>query len=217
MTLLALVRHATTAATGTRLGGWTRGVHLDEAGRSQAATTAGRLAAFDIAALYASPLERTMDTAAIIGEQIGLEVQVRDGLGETDYGEWTNRPLAELRKEDLWRVIQATPSRVTFPGGESLRGTQARMVDTVEQLAADHPDDVVVAVGHADPIKAAVAHYAGMPLDAFQRIVISPASVTVLALPVGGPPAVLGVNLAGDLPLQVPEASDGHDEQDDDR
>lgn len=208
MPVLALVRHATTAATGHRLGGWTPGVHLDETGRGQAAATADLLVAHPITAVYSSPLERTMDTAEVIAARLGLAVEVRPGLGETDYGDWTNRPLEELREEDLWKVIQATPSRVTFPGGESLRGSQARMVDELEALAAGHADDTsIVAVSHADPIKAALAHFLGMPLDTFQRIAVQPASVSVVALPHGGPPAVLGVNLTAGLPLPRPDES----------
>jgi probable phosphomutase (TIGR03848 family) len=223
MPVLALVRHATTVATGHRLGGWTPGVHLDEAGRAQAAATASRLAPHPVAALYSSPLERTMDTAEIIAATLGLDVEVRRGLGETDYGDWTDRALDELRTEDLWRVVQATPSRVTFPGGESLRGSQARMVDALEEVAAAHDEDaLVVAVSHADPIKAALAHFLGMPLDTFQRLVVTPASVSLVALPTGRPPAVLGINLSDRLPLpksseprerREPPESDGHDDE----
>ncbi len=206
MPTIALVRHATTAATGHRLGGWTPGVHLDDAGRDQARATAQQFADHPVVAVYSSPLERTCDTAAIIGEAVGQQVQVVPGLGETDYGEWTNRPLDELRKETLWRVIQTTPSRATFPGGESLRSSQARMVDAIETIAAAHgDDDLVVAVGHADPIKAALAHYLGMPLDTFQRIAISPASVSILSLRDGHPPAVLDMNVGPGLP--IPEQS----------
>ncbi len=212
MAVLLLVRHATTAATGTRLGGWTPGVHLDEAGVAQAQATAARLADHDVAAIYASPLERTQDTAEIIGRAVGLDVRTRDGLGETDYGDWTDRPLAELRKDPLWAVIQATPSRVTFPGGESLRGSQQRIVEQLEELAADHDaHDLVVAVSHADPIKSAVAHFLGMPLDAFQRIAISPASVTVVSLADDHPPMVVAVNQTDRLEVPRPPAPDDGD------
>ncbi len=212
MAVILLVRHATTAATGARLGGWTPGVHLDEAGVEQARATAALLVDHDIAAIYASPLERTQDTATIIAETAGLEVRTRGGLGETDYGDWTDRPLAELRKEPLWKVIQSTPSRAVFPGGESLRGSQQRMVEQLEELAADHDDgDIVVAVSHADPIKAAVAHFLGMPLDTFQRIGISPASISVLVLGDGHPPMVGAVNQRATLDLPHPPDPDDAD------
>ncbi len=199
MTTLVLVRHATTAATGKRLGGWTPGVHLDEAGREQAQATAERLAALPVTAVYASPLERTQETAKAIAKPHGLRVRTRKAIGEVDYGEWTDKPLGQLRRRKAWATIQATPSRVTFPGGESIRGAQARAVDATEGLAAAHPEETIVVVSHADVIKAVVAHHLGMPLDTFQRLVIAPASVTVLGLPQGGPPSLLRCNDTGAL------------------
>jgi probable phosphomutase (TIGR03848 family) len=197
---LVLVRHATTAATGKRLGGWTPGVHLDEPGRAQARAAAERLADLPVAAVYTSPLERTRETATAVARPHGLRTRVRRGLGEVDYGDWTDQPLGTLRRRKLWATIQATPSRVTFPGGESIRGAQARAVDTVEALAAEHGDDTFVAVSHADVIKAVLAHYLGMHLDSFQRLVVSPASASVLHLPAAGAPAVLTCNHHGPLP-----------------
>jgi probable phosphomutase (TIGR03848 family) len=197
VTTIVLVRHATTAATGKRLGGWTPGVHLDEGGVAQAERAARRLAGLDVAAVYASPLERTRETARIVARPHGLRVRTRRGIGEVDYGEWTDRPLGQLRRRKLWATIQSTPSRVTFPGGESIRAAQARAVEALELIAAEHEQDTVVAVSHADVIKAVLAHYLGMPLDTFQRLVIAPASISVLALPPGGPPAVLGTNDTG--------------------
>lgn len=196
MTTVLLVRHATTEATGKRLGGWTPGVHLDDRGVAQAEATARRIAdtGANVAAVYASPLERTQDTAKIIAKAVGQRVRTRDGLGEVDYGDWTDRALGHLRRRKDWQVVQHTPSRWTFPGGESIRGAQSRVVEQVEALATDHPKDTIVAVSHADIIKSAVAHFLGMPLDTFQRIVVSPASITTLALPPGGPPALLGLN-----------------------
>ena len=202
MTTILLVRHATTAATGKRLGGWTPGVHLDDNGVAQAEATAQRIvdAGIDVAAVYASPLERTQDTAKIVAKALGLRVRTRRGLGEVDYGDWTDRPLGQLRRRKDWAVIQQTPSRFTFPGGESIRGAQSRVVEELESLAAEHSKDTIVAVSHADIIKAAVAHFLGMPLDTFQRIVVSPASVTVLALPEGSAPMLLSLNGQGAPP-----------------
>ena len=200
MATLVLVRHATTAATGKRLGGWTPGVHLDDRGVQQAEATAARLAEQPVAAVYSSPLERTRDTARLIARPHGLRVRTRKGLGEVDYGDWTDQPLGQLRRRKAWRVVQSTPSRMTFPGGESIRAAQARAVDTTEELAAAHPDDTIVCVSHADVIKAVVAHHLGMPLDAFQRLTVAPASITVLELPVEGHPVLLRCNDTGQLP-----------------
>lgn len=194
MATVLLVRHATTASTGKRLGGWTSGVHLDDRGRAQAEAVAGRLADHEVAAVYASPLERTQETAKAIASACGLRVRTRRGIGEVDYGEWTDRPLGTLRRRKDWQVIQHTPSRFTFPGGESIRAAQSRAVEQVEALVAEHRDDTIVAVSHADIIKAAVAHFLGMPLDTFQRIHVQPASITTLMLADGAPPVVAGLN-----------------------
>lgn len=200
MTTIILVRHATTPATGRRLGGWTPGVHLDEGGRAQADAVARRLTGLDVAAVYSSPLERTRETAQAIARAQGLRVRTRRELGEVDYGEWTDRPLGQLRRRKLWTTIQTTPSRVTFPGGESIRGMQARAVDAVESLAADHEGATIVAVSHADVIKAIVAALLGMPLDTFQRLVVAPASVSIVTLPAGAAPVLQLLNATDHLP-----------------
>ena len=206
MATLVLVRHATTAATGKRLGGWTPGVHLDARGRDQAEAVGRRLAELPVAAVYASPLERTQETARILARPHALRVRTRRGIGEVDFGEWTDRPLGHLRRRKAWQLVQQTPSRVTFPGGESIRSAQARVVDTLEELAAAHGDDVIVVVSHADVIKAALAHFLAMPLDAFQRLVVAPAAVSVLHLDDGAVPVVSRVNDTGAAPI-VPRSN----------
>ncbi len=210
---LVLVRHATTPATGRRLGGWTPGVDLDEAGVSQAQATAARLQDVPVRAVYASPLERTQQTARILARPHRLRVRTRQGLGEIDYGRWTDQPLGRLRRRALWRVVQHTPSRVTFPGGESIRQAQARAVDLTEELAAAHRGEVIVCVTHADVIKAVVAHHLAMPLDAFQRLVVDPASATALQLPAEGPPSLRCFNdvggIAATLPWRTAETASG--------
>lgn len=201
MATVALIRHATTAATGKRLGGWTPGVHLDSRGRAQADAVARRCASLPVQAVYSSPLERTVETARPIARAHRQRVRVRRALGEVDYGEWTNLPLAQLRRRSAWQHIQTSPSRVAFPSGESIRNAQLRAVDACEQLVAAHGDATIVVVSHADIIKAVVAYYLAMPLDAFQRLRIDPASVTLLDLPsTGGPPTVHCVNHGGELP-----------------
>lgn len=206
MATIVLLRHATTAATGKRLGGWTPGVHLDEAGIAQAEAAAQRLAELPVEAVYASPLERTQETAKHVAKVHGLKVRTRRDVGEVDYGEWTDQPLGQLRRRSLWPVIQSTPSRVTFPGGESIRGAQSRAVEALETMAAEHRDRTVVVVSHADIIKAALAHFLGMPLDTFQRLHVAPASVSVLHLADGAPPVVSRINDHG--PLTAPPAKE---------
>lgn len=200
MLSVVFVRHGVTEATGDRLGGRTP-ASLSDTGRRQAAAVAGRLGDADVVAVYASPVARARETATIIAERHDLEAVQLDGVAEVDYGDWTDQPLGQLRRRKLWSTIMTTPSRVTFPGGESIRGAQARMVDALEDLAGAHRDgEVVVAVSHADLIKAAVAHFLGMPLDTFQRLVVDPASVSALHLPAGGPPVVLACNTTVHLP-----------------
>jgi probable phosphomutase (TIGR03848 family) len=199
---LVLVRHGVTPATGSRLGGHTP-ASLSEEGVAQVTAAAERLAALRVAAVHTSPIQRTRETAAILAGPHDLEPVVADGLVEVDYGDWTDRPLRELREEPLWRTIQRAPSRVTFPGGGTIRGMQAAAVEEVERIAAAHdPYDVVLGVSHADVIKAVVAHVAGVGLDGFQRFVIGPASTTVVHLPPGGPPLLLATNSYG--PVEVP-------------
>lgn len=198
MTTLLLVRHATTAATGRRLGGRTE-TSLDDGGRAQAEAVADRLAEVPLKAIYASPLARTSETAAIVASRHRLSVVPVDGLLEVEYGQWTDRPMKPLYKTKLWPVIQMRPSLVRFPGGETIRQAQMRAIDAIEELVARHPRDVIAAVTHADVIKVVVAFYLGQPLDLFQRLVVSPASVTALGLGVGAQPVLTRFNDDGPL------------------
>jgi probable phosphomutase (TIGR03848 family) len=188
-----LIRHGVTAATGTRLGGRTT-ASLSDAGRGQAEAARDHLAGTKLKAVYASPLPRTSETAEIVAAPHRLAVQPADGVIEVDYGRWTDRPLKPLFATKLWPVIQQTPSLVTFPDGESMRDAQSRAVDAIEAIAARHDKKAVAVVSHADIIKMLVAFYLGMHLDAFQRIVIAPASITTVATGRGARPAVLTVN-----------------------
>jgi len=177
-TRLLLARHAVTAQTGPLLSGRAPGIDLSDDGRRQAEALAERLAGLPVAVVYASPIERTTQTAQAVAARHGLDVRALPGVIEADYGEWTGQALTDLAKTDLWKVVQRMPSRAAFPGGESLAAMQARMVAALDALVTEHPGDLVVVVSHADPIKAAIAHYTGVHLDLFQRIVVSPASVT---------------------------------------
>jgi probable phosphoglycerate mutase len=197
-TKLILARHAVTEQTGPMLSGRTPGIDLSDEGRRQAAALGERLASLPIAAVYASPIERTTQTAQAVAVHHGLPVLPLPGVIEADYGEWTGGKIAELAKTDLWRTVQRAPSRARFPSGESLSEMQARMVAAIETVVAEHSGEIVVVVSHADPIKAAVAHFTGLHLDLFQRIVVSPASVTVLELSAAGT-AMLKCNDTGSL------------------
>jgi len=199
-TLVLLVRHGLTAAVGVTLPGRVPGVHLTDEGRVQAETVAARLAKLPkIAGVYASPLERARETALPIARALGVAVRIERGLNELDMGEWSGISLKRVRRKPEWERVQRYPSGFRFPGGESFTEMQARMTSTIAALVARHPDETIVAVSHADPIKATVAHALGSALDLFQRIVIFPASVTAIRHYPGGP-QVLTVNSAdGDL------------------
>jgi probable phosphomutase (TIGR03848 family) len=195
MRLLLLLRHAVTDHTGARLSGWMPGLHLSEEGRQQARALAERLGPVPVDALYASPLERCQETAAAIADARGLVVESLEDVGEVKYGDWTGRTLKELAREPLWKVVQATPSAARFPEGESLYQMQARAVQAVERLRAAHPEQTVAVCSHADVIKALACHYLGMHLDLFQRVVVSPASVTAVAF--GPVPSLVRLNDTG--------------------
>jgi len=197
-TLVLLVRHGQTPTTGTTLPGRAKGLHLADTGRAQAERVAGRIGALKkVGAVYASPLERTRETAAPIAKATGNRVQIDRGLLECEFGAWTGRNLKDLNKLPEWNAVQRYPSGFRFPDGESFTEMQTRIVDAIARLVQKHPGETIVAVSHADPIKAAVAHAMGTHLDLFQRIVISPCSVSAIWYS-GGGPAVLTTNSTGD-------------------
>jgi probable phosphoglycerate mutase len=197
-TLVLLVRHGQTPTTGAVLPGRAKGLHLAETGVAQAQAAASRIAKIkEVAAVYASPLERTRETARPIAAARGLKVQIHRGLLECDFGEWTGAKLNDLRKLPEWRTVQSYPSGFRFPGGESFPEMQTRMVGAINELVARHPGQTIVAVSHADTIKAALAQALGTPLDLFQRIVVSPCSISAIHYSAGGP-AVLASNSTGD-------------------
>jgi probable phosphomutase (TIGR03848 family) len=213
-----LVRHGrTTANASGTLAGWTPGIGLDEVGRAQAQALAERLATVPLAALVSSPLQRCQETAAEIVGVPGPKGVARpvplvdDRLGEARYGDWTGRSLKDLAKEPLWRVVQAHPSAVTFPGehGESMLAMQLRAVQAVREhdaaVAREHGEEAVwLAVSHGDIIKSLLADALGMHLDAFQRIVVDPCSVSVVRYTQLRPFALRTNDTGGDLSALVP-------------
>jgi probable phosphomutase (TIGR03848 family) len=200
-----LVRHGNTPTTGKLLPGRSPGLHLSEKGRAQAERVAERIGELDRppAAVYASPLERTRETAAPIARRLGLRVRNFNGLLECDIGTWSGKSLRQLARTKEWALVRGWPSGFRFPGGESFAESSVRAYQAVLELADRHRGESIVAVSHADPIKAIVASAAGVPLDLFQRLVISPCSVTALGFgPLG--PVVLSVNSTASLGELVP-------------
>jgi probable phosphomutase (TIGR03848 family) len=209
-----LVRHGRTAAnTSGVLAGWTPGIGLDDHGRGQAEALATRIAAagIEVRRVVSSPLQRCQETAAIVvaAAAAGIPVEEDERLGEARYGSWTGRKLADLAKEDLWRVVQDQPSAVRFPDGdeypgESMAQMQSRALDAVRSLDAEvekaHGADAVwVAVSHGDVIKAVLADAAGAHLDQFQRIQVDPASVSVVRYTSRRPFLLRSNDTGGDL------------------
>jgi probable phosphoglycerate mutase len=203
-TVVLLVRHGTTPTTGKVLPGRAPGLHLSDQGLAQADAVAERIGALTAkehgapVAVYASPLERTSETARPIARALGLRVRSDRGLLECDFGDWTGKKLTDLAKKPEWSTVQRNPSGFRFPGGESFLEMQARMASALARLVALHPGRTVVAVSHADPIKAVVAQAAGTPLDLFQRLTVAPCSVSAIAYTRGGP-VVLTVNSTASL------------------
>lgn len=199
-TTVLLVRHGTTPTTGQSLPGRAPGLHLADDGARQAERAAERLAELArVDAVYCSPLERTRETAAPIGKALGMRPKVERGLLECDFGDWTGAALKDLFKLPEWRTVQKAPSAFRFPNGESFTEMQVRIVGALERLRARHPGGTIVCVSHADPIKAAVAHAMGTHLDLFQRIVISPCSISALAWHTDGPVALTVNSIGGSL------------------
>ena len=184
MATVILARHGRTAANATGvLAGRSPDVHLDETGQQQAARAAERLAGLPLSAVVSSPLDRCQETSALLAPD--HVAQLEDRLLECDYGDWTGRELKVLAKEKLWRTVQAQPSAVRFPGGESMPEMSARAVTAVRDrdaaLDAEVGEHAVwLAVSHGDVIKAILADALGMHLDAFQRITVDPASLSVV-------------------------------------
>jgi probable phosphoglycerate mutase len=195
-TTILLVRHGQTPTTGKVLPGRAKGLHLAEQGVEQAKIAALRIAELKVSAVYSSPLERAKETAKPISDALGLKTKIDRGLFECDFGDWTGKELVKLNKLPEWQTVQRAPSTFRFPNGESFTEMQTRMVSALDRLRIQHPGETIVCVSHADTIKAAVAHAMGTHLDLFQRIVISPASVSAITWHAGGP-IVLAVNSTG--------------------
>ncbi|MCU1621608.1 MAG: putative phosphoglycerate mutase [Frankiales bacterium] len=183
MTTVVLVRHGLTHLTGPVLAGWTPGLHLDERGQKQAAAVAERLRPVTFDALVSSPLDRCLDTIGAIAEGRAMAVTQDQRIGECHYGDWTGKPLKDLAKDPLWKVVQQHPSAAVFPGpeGEPLRETQNRAVAAIRDWNDKlGPDATWLACSHGDVIKAIVADALGLHLDQFQRILVDPCSVTII-------------------------------------
>ena len=184
MPILLLVRHGENDYTKKhKLAGRLPGVHLNEHGQKQAQALGEALKDVPIKAIYSSPLERAVETATPIAKARGLEIQIEKGLLETNVGKWQGRSLASLRLQKHWKVVHHAPSRAQFPEGETFYELQTRVAAALDAIARKYKrQDIVACVFHADPIKLAIAHYIGLPLDNFQRLSCDTGSITALAV-----------------------------------
>jgi probable phosphoglycerate mutase len=183
MPLLLLIRHGENDFVKTgKLPGQTAGIHLNERGQKQAQALGDALKDVPIKAIYSSPLERAMETAAPVASARKLEIIGEPDLKDTDVGSWQGKSLKVLRLTKVWSIVQSAPSRFRFPGGESFVESQVRYVAALERIVKKHskPKDIIAVVFHADPIKLAVSHFLGLPLDHFQRLSCDTGSLTAL-------------------------------------
>lgn len=189
MTQILLIRHAVNDYVKTgKLAGWIPGVHLNDEGKAQAVVLGERLQYAPIKHIYASPLERTMETAeAIVIHHPHLQIEQNAEIGEVRYGDWEGEKLSTLRQRKMWELVQHHPSRAYFPNGETMRDVQIRAVNAIEKMVENHPAEMIAVVSHADVLKMVLAHYLGMHLDNFQRLDVSPASISILSLGFGRP------------------------------
>ncbi|MEM7134724.1 MAG: MSMEG_4193 family putative phosphomutase [Chloroflexota bacterium] len=201
ITYLLLVRHGENEwVRSNRLAGRTPEVFLNERGRQQSATLAKELAKQPVSAVYSSPLERCVETAQPAAEVLGLPIVIEEGVLEGDFGDWQGQKLKDLAKLPEWKLVQQHPSSFQFPKGESFRAMQFRAVAAIERIQQNHPNEIVVIFSHSDIIRISMAHYLGTPLDLFQRIMISTASVSAIAFH-DRKPSVLFVNRTSELPV----------------
>lgn len=199
-TYILLIRHGENDWVGSnRLAGRTPGVYLNDKGVQQAQALADLLCEQPIQAVFSSPLERCMQTAEPLAQRFGLPVMSEEGVIEVDYGEWRGQNLKDLAKEPAWKMVQHYPSSFRFPNGETLQEVQHRAVATLNQIHQAHPNQTVAIFSHGDVIRTTLAYYLGTHIDLFQRIAISTASVSVVAL-TNQRPMVLGVNYVTTLP-----------------
>lgn len=201
MSRFFLIRHGDCAGLGQRISGRTSGVHLTEKGRTQVTELADRLSAYKIDHLYSSPLERTRETAEIVGNRLRLSPKTRDGLLEIDFGEWSGMSFEQLKQSDGWEQFNTFRAGTRIPGGETVAEVQARMVSEILYLASRHPSSSVAVIGHSDPLKTLIAYFLGVPLSLMLGFSLNTASVSILEFDSTGSRLVCMNDISGILPV----------------
>lgn len=202
MAVFLLIRHGHNHMVGRALAGRKPDIHLDSRGREQAEDLAERLARIPIRKIFSSPLERSLETAAPLARRLDLDVNVLEDVNEIEYSDWEGCSFDELDGHPKWRQFNTFRSGTRIPNGELFIEVQKRMVAAIERLRGEFPEDVVAIFSHGDPIKTALCHYAGIPLDFVLRLEISLVSVSALAIDDWGP-RILCINSTTDFPLPL--------------
>jgi probable phosphoglycerate mutase len=210
MSLILLIRHGETDFVKEgKLAGRIPKVHLNEKGQREAIDIADALKEIPLSAIYSSPMERAIETAEPIAKVKEIKIDLVEELIETDIGDWKGQELKKVGKLPEWKIVQNSPSRFRFPGGESFQEEQTRLIGALEKINDQHkPNDLVVIVSHADPIKLIISYYLGMPLDHFQRLACSTGSLSIIKLDKGGA-ALLGLNLKPPYKFPVRKKEEG--------
>ncbi len=199
MTTFYLIRHGSTDFIGKVLVGRMPGIHLNAEGRNQAARLAERFSGIPISRIFSSPIERALETAEPLSRELGIAVRIAEEISEVEYGEWTGRAVSDLVDDPAWQRYSSFRTGAHVPGGESVLELQNRLAGWMETTRRAHPEERIAVVSHADPIRAALAHYIGLHLDMFHRVEISPASVSVVQVTDAGS-SVLTLNNSELLP-----------------
>lgn len=209
MTTLLLIRHGENSMVGKRLAGRLPAVHLNDKGKQQADALAQALKSAPIKAIYSSPLERAVETAQPLANELQLAVQIAPGLIELAYGDWQGKTLKQLARYKLWKVVQEQPEQMRFPNGESFVEVQQRAVAEVERIVAQHEEhDLVACFSHGDIIRLLAAHFLGVPLNLFQRVSADTASITVVHIDKKGRPHVSHLNQVLQIAFHQPPKPD---------
>jgi broad specificity phosphatase PhoE len=186
MGVFHLLRHGEHGLLGRVLAGRMPGVGMTDRGRAEIASQAERLAGEKIAAIYASPLQRTRESAEIVAARLGLPIGFRDDLLELDFGEWTGATFDSIRADPRWQAWSTQRSLAAIPGGESMRAVQQRVVAALLELNERHLHETVVLVSHGDVIRAVLLFALGMPLDLYNRIEIGQGSISTINIGASG-------------------------------
>ena len=202
MSRFFLIRHGDCAGLGERISGRLPGVQLTDKGRVQVNDLAERLSEYKIDHLYASPLQRTRETADIIGNRLKIDPVTRDALLEIDFGEWSGLDFAQLKQSDGWEQFNTFRAGTRIPGGETVAEVQARMVAEILYLTGRHPSSSIALVGHSDPLKTLIAYFLGVPLSLMLGFSLNTASVSILEIDGSGSRLVCMNDISGGLPVE---------------